>query len=159
MDFNVYSCILHICCLLLTAAVIFLSVMLKRSKDKVRETLEAKDYLGAFDSDKHLLDEIEQGLKNDEFKMYLQFIVDNKTKHIVSAEALSRWEKADGEIIFPGKYIHVMEKSGIITKRDYYMFERACNKLSLWRQSRSAPQDRPYTDTKRAQYPISPAKR
>ncbi|MBQ7096666.1 MAG: EAL domain-containing protein, partial [Clostridia bacterium] len=31
------------------------------------------------------------GLENNEFKMYLQFIVDSKTQQIVSAEALSRW--------------------------------------------------------------------
>ena len=52
----------------------------------------------------NLLAAIANGLKNDEFKMYLQFIVDNKTKGIISAEALSRWEIADNEIIFPGKY-------------------------------------------------------
>ena len=66
------------------------------------------------------------------WKMYLQFIVNNKTKHISSAEALSRWEKPDGEVIFPGKYIPVMEKSGIITKLDYYMLEKASKKLSEW---------------------------
>ena len=135
MDFNVYSCILHVFCFILAAAVFCLSVMLKRSKDKVRAVLAAEDYYSAFENDKALVNDIEQGLKNDEFKMYLQFIVDNKTNHIVSAEALSRWERADGEIIFPGKYISVMEKAGIITKLDYYMFEKACKKLSEWKGS------------------------
>ena len=79
-----------------------------------------------------LLNKISAGLKNKEFKMYLQFIVDSKTKKIVSAEALSRWEKPDGEVILPEKYIGVMEKSGLITKFDYYMFEKVCEKLSKW---------------------------
>ena len=80
----------------------------------------------------NLLETIANGLKNDEFKMYLQFIVDNKTKSIVSAEALSRWETADNVVIFPGKYIGVMEESGLITTLDYLMFEKACRKLSEW---------------------------
>lgn len=79
-----------------------------------------------------LLNKIGDGLKNDEFKMHLQFIVDNKTKKIASAEALSRWEDSSGEVIMPGKYIGLMEKSGLITKFDYYMFEKVCEKLSKW---------------------------
>lgn len=75
---------------------------------------------------------IENGLKTDEFKMYLQFTVDNKTKEIVSAEALSRWVTADNVLIFPGKYIGIMEESGLITTLDYLMFEKACQKLSEW---------------------------
>ena len=79
-----------------------------------------------------LINKIRYGLKNKEFKMHLQFIVDNKTKRIVSGEALSRWEDSSGEIIMPGKYIGVMEKSGLIIKFDYYMFESVCEKLSQW---------------------------
>lgn len=83
-------------------------------------------------NEKFLLNKIRYGLKNKEFKMHLQFIVDNKTKRIVSGEALSRWETTDGEVIMPGKYIGVMEKSGLITEFDYYMFEMVCEKLSKW---------------------------
>ena len=80
----------------------------------------------------NLIDAIAKGLQNDEFKMYLQFIVDNKTKNIVSAEALSRWETADNVLIFPGKYIGIMEETGMITTLDYLMFEKACKKLNEW---------------------------
>ena len=83
-------------------------------------------------NEKVLLNKIRYGLKNKEFKMHLQFIVDNKTKRIVSGEALSRWEASSGEVIMPGKYIGVMEKSGLIIKFDYYMFEMVCDKLSKW---------------------------
>lgn len=83
------------------------------------------------ESSKKLLRTIEEGLQNGEFKMYLQFIVDNKTKGIVSAEALSRWETEEG-VVSPGKYIRAMEDSGLITVLDYQMFENACRKLSEW---------------------------
>ena len=85
-----------------------------------------------YTTEKILINKIKYGLKNKEFKMHLQFIVDNKTKRIVSGEALSRWETSEGEVIMPGKYIGVMEKSGLIIKFDYYMFESVCDKLSKW---------------------------
>ncbi len=85
--------------------------------------------------EKLLLNKIRYGLKNEEFKIHLQFIVDSKTKEIVSSEALSRWEDSSGEVIMPGKYIGVMEKSGLITEFDYYMFEKVCKKLSEWKNT------------------------
>ncbi len=89
-------------------------------------------------NEKHLLKKIEEAFKNHEFKMHIQFIVDNQTKKIASAEALSRWENSLGEVIFPGAYIGLMEKSGLIIKFDYYMFERVCEKLSEWKNSEFA---------------------
>lgn len=85
-----------------------------------------------YTNERLLINKMKWGLKNKEFKMHLQFLVDNKTKKIVSGEALSRWETPEGEVIMPGKYIGVMEKSGLIIKFDYYMFESVCDKLSKW---------------------------
>lgn len=89
----------------------------------------------AVSEEKQFLKKIEEGYKNDEFKMHLQFIVDNKTKKIVSGEALSRWETASGDVIFPGAYIGLMEKTGLIVKFDYYMFEKVCKKLYDWKNT------------------------
>ncbi len=86
-------------------------------------------------SDRKLLKKIKNGFSNNEFKMYLQFIVDNKLKKIVSAETLSRWESSTGEILFPGAYIGLMEKSGLIVDFDYYMFDKVCCKLSEWKDT------------------------
>ena len=138
MALNIYSIILHVCCFLLAGTVVFLSVMLKRLKAKTQTALEAAEPYIISAEEKSLIDKIEQGFKNGEFKMYLQFVVDNKTKSIVSAEALSRWETAEGEIIYPGKYLPAMEKAGLITKLDYYMFEKACKKLAEWKDTEFA---------------------
>lgn len=83
--------------------------------------------------EQQLIQKIKTGFKNNEFKMHLQFIVDNKTKKIASAEALSRWETLLGETIFPGDYIGVMESSGLIVEFDYYMFDKVCEKLTQWK--------------------------
>ena len=86
-------------------------------------------------SERKLLKNIRKGFENQEFKMYLQFIVDSKQGKIASAETLSRWENSLGEVVFPGSYIGIMERSGLITMFDYYMFEKVCQKLSQWKDS------------------------
>ncbi|MBQ4111035.1 MAG: EAL domain-containing protein [Clostridia bacterium] len=75
------------------------------------------------------------GLKNNEFKMYLQFIVDNKEKKFVSAEALSRWENPECGIVGPGNYIVHMETAGLISMHDFHMFELACHQLEKWKDT------------------------
>ncbi len=82
--------------------------------------------------EKKITESILKGFENNEFKMYLQFIVDNKTKQIVSAEALSRWDSLEKGLIGPGKYIEDMENSGLISKHDFYMFSLACRQLEKW---------------------------
>ncbi len=85
--------------------------------------------------EKKITESILKGFENNEFKMYLQFIVDNKTKKIVSAEALSRWDSPGKGLITPGKYIENMEMAGLISKHDFYMFELACRQLEKWKDT------------------------
>ncbi len=83
--------------------------------------------------EKEITESILKGFENNEFKMYLQFIVDNKTKKITSAEALSRWDNREKGLITPVKYIESMEVSGLIGRHDFNMFELVCRQLEMWR--------------------------
>ena len=78
------------------------------------------------------MESILKGLENNEFKMYLQFIVDNKSKKIVLAEALSRWDNPERGIIGPIYYIDKMKSEGFISRHDFYMFENACRQIEKW---------------------------
>ncbi len=82
--------------------------------------------------EKELLESILSGFSNDEFKIYLQFVVDNKTEKIVGCEALSRWDNPKWGLVAPGKYLSALEKSGHIARLDYYMFEMCCRQLHKW---------------------------
>jgi len=79
-----------------------------------------------------IVEDILNGFENEEFKLYMQFIVDNKTKKFVSAEALSRWEKPGDGVLSPAAYIKKMENVGLISTLDYYMFDKACMQLHKW---------------------------
>lgn len=83
-------------------------------------------------AEKRLIDSAQNAIKNKEFKLYLQFIVDNKNQKVVSAEALSRWHQPNGEVLTPARYIEAMEASSLIGEHDFYMFEMICRKLHKW---------------------------
>ncbi|MBQ7791998.1 MAG: EAL domain-containing protein, partial [Clostridia bacterium] len=85
--------------------------------------------------EKKLIDAFRDGFANQEFKLYLQFIVENETKQIISAEALSRWEHPERGLLAPGAYISAMESTGEITNLDYYMFETVCRRLHKWKDT------------------------
>jgi len=59
------------------------------------------------------IQEITQGIKNSEFYMVFQPIMDVTSKEIVSVEALMRWEH-NGLMISPNEFIPLAEKSGLI---------------------------------------------
>ena len=75
------------------------------------------------------IEQIENGLKNHEFKAYYQPKYDAVTNRLTSAEALVRWIKADGTVIPPGDFIPCAEKTSLITKIDWYMLEEVCRFL------------------------------
>ncbi len=82
--------------------------------------------------EKKITDSLLNGIERNEFKMYLQFIVDNKTKQIVLAEALSRWKTAGRGLITPNKYIEQLEMTGLIGRHDFYIFDLVCRQLEKW---------------------------
>lgn len=82
--------------------------------------------------EKQMVENIMKGFDRGEFKLYLQFIVDAKTQKIVSAESLSRWDSKEKGLLTPGKYIGIMENDGLISKHDFYMFDKVCAQLEQW---------------------------
>ena len=79
--------------------------------------------------DAELVGSMMSGLENGEFVEYYQPKYSLNSESITSAEALVRWKKPDGEIIMPGRFIELFERTGYIRKLDYYMFERVCSML------------------------------
>lgn len=90
------------------------------------------DSMHSVQAEKENIESINRGFENEEFKLYLQFIVDNKSREITSAEALSRWENPEKGLLLPGKYIGILEATSLISRLDYYMFEMVCRQLEKW---------------------------
>ena len=75
---------------------------------------------------------MQDSLNNNEFKLFLQPKVDAKTKEVIGAEALVRWIKDDGTMIYPNEFIPLFEENGFCEKLDLYMIEKACEKIRSW---------------------------
>ncbi len=67
--------------------------------------------------------DMENAVKNHEFVIFLQPKVNLKNNKIEGAEALVRWKKADGSIIYPNDFIPVFERNKSITVLDFYVYE------------------------------------
>lgn len=106
----------------------------KKSKNKINEFYSyfKDDNLHEMIDSKSILDDMNQALINDEFKLVFQPKFDPKSRKIVGAEALIRWIKADGSVIVPDQFIPIAEKTGFITFIDSYVFKEVCTKQAEW---------------------------
>ena len=73
-----------------------------------------------------------QALEDREFRLFLQPKVDLRSGRVSSAEALVRWIRQDGTMIFPGQFIPIFESNGFCTKLDLYMIDRVCECIRGW---------------------------
>ena len=71
-----------------------------------------------------LLNGLTQAMENGEFRLYLQPKFSPKDFTVIGAEALTRWVKPDGTIVYPDQFIPILEATGRIVDLDLYMFEK-----------------------------------
>lgn len=71
-------------------------------------------------------------LENGEFKVYYQPKININTKKLNGCEALVRWEH-DGIIESPANFIPTLEKTGLITDLDFYVFNKVCQDINAWK--------------------------
>ncbi len=70
------------------------------------------------------IQELDDAIKNEEFCVYLQPKVSGSENRLVGAEALVRWKKPDGTMIYPDEFIPAFEKGGSIVKIDFFVYEK-----------------------------------
>lgn len=72
---------------------------------------------------------LQSALANEEFIFFLQPKVCLHTGRIVGAEALARWRKRDGSILYPDAFIPLLEHNGSIVELDFLIYRRVCEYL------------------------------
>ncbi|MGN1187454.1 MAG: EAL domain-containing protein, partial [Lachnospiraceae bacterium] len=83
--------------------------------------------------EKNVVAEFDRAIANREFCIYLQPQVDCDG-NALGAEALVRWQHPDKGLLFPGAFLGIIEKAGLIYKLDYYIWEMAAMKLAEWKK-------------------------
>lgn len=82
---------------------------------------------------KSIGDAFEESLAKGEFIPWFQPKYNVKEKRFDGAEALVRWQTADG-MISPGAFVPVLEQNGGIRALDRHVFESVCSLMATWRQ-------------------------
>lgn len=77
---------------------------------------------------------MEIALSNREFEMYLQPKVLFKSGEIIGAEALVRWNNPVYGLVYPDRFIPILEQNGFIQRLDFFMLEEACRFLHEHKQ-------------------------
>ena len=74
--------------------------------------------------------EMREAIRTDAFVLYLQPQKSMKEHNaILRAEVLVRWQHSAEELMMPGEFIPLFERSGAIVQLDLYVFEKACRIL------------------------------
>lgn len=90
-------------------------------KDLVHET-SAVDEL-------KLINEIKNSIKEENFILHYQPIIDIQNKSVVGFEALIRWQHPEKGLLYPDKFIETAENSGLITDITQWVVKESCKFL------------------------------
>jgi len=77
---------------------------------------------------------LRSALKNGEFTLHYQPLVQLSDGRIVGVEALIRWRR-DGELVLPGKFISAAEQGGLIIPIGEWVLDQACRQAVAWREA------------------------
>lgn len=77
--------------------------------------------------------DLKQAIIHDEFVLYFQPQVDQEG-HLVSAEALIRWNSPKRGLVSPAEFIELAEETGLILPIGHWVMREACSCLEAWRQ-------------------------
>lgn len=74
-------------------------------------------------------------LENGEFELYYQPQVNARSGKVIGVEALIRWNKPGVGIIYPDKFIHFAESSGLIISIGEAVLRMACRQVVKWQEA------------------------
>lgn len=78
-------------------------------------------------------------VKNNELLLHYQPIIDVKTKQLVGAEALLRWDNKELGFLMPDKFIDLAESNSMIIEFGTWVIREVCERLSFWHEQELSP--------------------
>jgi len=85
-------------------------------------TLFLPEMAAKIDNELEIISTIEDAIRNHELMAYYQPKIDSNSEKIIGAEALVRWIKPNGTMIYPDEFIPILEKSRQIIDVDYFIY-------------------------------------
>jgi diguanylate cyclase (GGDEF)-like protein len=75
---------------------------------------------------------LRQAIGNEELLLHFQPVVDATSEHVVSFEALVRWNSAEHGFVSPGKFIPLAEDTRLIVPIGEWVLHEACRQAARW---------------------------
>ncbi len=84
--------------------------------------------------DQRMVNDFRAAILKRELQIFLQPQVD-ENGNMIGAEALARWFRPVYGMTLPEDFIHVFERTGLISAMDQYIWEQACKQLQIWQKN------------------------
>ena len=108
------------------------AMLLAQRRGKNQILFFEPDMTNAIQSRLRLESEIVRGIKENQFRLYLQPQINMVSGKVYGAEALIRWHYAENDIRFPQDFIPLAEEAGLILQLGHWVVEEACQILTEW---------------------------
>jgi len=79
--------------------------------------------------------QLREAIKNDEFVLHFQPKISLQDNKMCGVEALIRWQREPGKLIYPDDFITAAEKNGLIREITLWVIEKACQILISWQET------------------------
>ena len=79
-----------------------------------------------------LLRDFQSALEHGGIRFWLQPQCRASNRKIEGAESLARWRKRDGSWVSPAVFVPLLEKYGLVTQLDEYIWESVCSWMRSW---------------------------
>lgn len=76
--------------------------------------------------------DLRHAIEEEQLQLYYQPKVEVKSGRIIGVEALVRWQKSDGTMIFPDQFIPLAEETGLIVPLGEWVIKEACHQMAKW---------------------------
>ena len=96
------------------------------SSSDIEQTLMAKETLEEYNRQIEVKRWLDKAIESNAVEVFLQPIVDSRTKQVVAAEALARIRDENGNLVPPGLFIPVAEKNGKIVPLGEQVLRKVC---------------------------------
>jgi diguanylate cyclase (GGDEF)-like protein/PAS domain S-box-containing protein len=76
--------------------------------------------------------DLRQAIRQMQFEIHYQPIIELKTKKITGVEALVRWQHPSRGLVDPGQFLKTAEETGLLVEIDQWVIESVCRQSKQW---------------------------